>query len=304
MTTPDPLALRSAFGSFMTGVTVVTGRSADGTPVGFTANSFSSVSLDPPLLLVCPGKFLSSFEAFSQSTQFAVNVLSEGQEEVATTFASFKGDRYARTPHFEDPLGNLMITGALARFSCTTHQVIGAGDHAILIGQVQHFDHQAGQGLGYANGQFFSLGLERAALEQDGGVATCGAIITQGDAVLLERTAKGYRPPQAVCQDRGHLREAFTQALSARGLSATLGPAYSVFDDSNMHFSYFLATAPVGATSHFEAVPIDTISSLDFASKAITDMMTRFALETRSHSFGLYIGDATRGDVHPLPERT
>jgi len=99
MTTLDPRALRNAFGSFMTGVTVITSRDASGAPVGFTANSFTSVSLDPPLLLVCPGKFLSSYDAFTNCSHFAVNVLAEGQEEVSNTFAGYKGDRFAKAAH-------------------------------------------------------------------------------------------------------------------------------------------------------------------------------------------------------------
>jgi len=77
----DPILLRDAFGKFMTGVTVVTAVRGDGKYVGFTANSFTSVSLDPPMLLVCPGKFLSSYETFSKCIHFSVNILSEGQEK-------------------------------------------------------------------------------------------------------------------------------------------------------------------------------------------------------------------------------
>ena len=75
MSTPDPRALRDAFGAFITGVTVVTTLDGGGTPVGFTANSFTSVSLDPPLLLVCPGRALSSFPVFQDCRHFAVSVL-------------------------------------------------------------------------------------------------------------------------------------------------------------------------------------------------------------------------------------
>ena len=166
MTALDPRALRRAFGSFMTGVTVVTSRTDDGRPLGFTANSFTSVSLDPPLLLVCPGKFLSTHDRFAASTGFAVNILAEGQQEVSNTFASFKGDRFARVPHRSDARGNPLIEGALAQFSCSTERVLDAGDHSILIGQVQDFAWAEGRGLGYAGGQYFSLGLERAALER------------------------------------------------------------------------------------------------------------------------------------------
>lgn len=304
MSAIDPRALRSAFGTFMTGVTVVTGKAVDGTVVGFTANSFSSVSLDPPLLLVCPGKFLSSYEAFAGCTQFAVNILAEGQEDVANTFASYKGDRFARVPHRQDALGNLLIDGALTQFSCTTHSVVDAGDHAILIGAVQSFEQRAGRGLGYADGQFFSLGLERAALEHSGNTALGGAIITCGDTVLLERTEAGYRPPQCLAKHRDNLRPTLTRDLEARDLPVKLGPAYSVFEDGKTHCSYFLAAEPFTNNGGFEAHPIGDIRKLKFASQPIADMMNRFALEIQTRSFGLYVGDAQHGDVHHLPERS
>ncbi len=300
----DPRALRTAFGSYMTGVTVVTSTASDGTPVGFTANSFSSVSLDPPLLLVCPGNFLSTYDVFANGSQFAVNILSEGQEDVANTFASFKGDRFARVPHRKDALGNLLIDGALTQFSCKTHRAIDAGDHSILIGEVQDLTQNAGRGLGYAGGQFFSLGLERAALEHTGSAALGGAIITAGDNVLLERTETGFRPPQIITDDRGDLRQSLATGLEERGLPVTLGPAYSVFDAGKTHCSYFLATASAAGSGAMKAYPIHDIPELKFVSQPITDMMNRFALEAKTRSFGLYVGDSQRGDVHLFPERT
>ncbi|MCK7613144.1 flavin reductase family protein [Roseibium sediminicola] len=154
----DPRALRDAFGRFMTGVTVVTTLGSDGQPVGFTANSFSSVSLDPPLLLVCPGKFLSSYQAFAACKRFCVSVLSEDQKAAANTFAGFKGDRFAQVPHIRDAHGVPLLTGAVAQFSCRTHQIVPAGDHALLIGEVTAFDQTEAAGLGYVGGQFFRPG--------------------------------------------------------------------------------------------------------------------------------------------------
>lgn len=159
----NPQELRSAFGSFMTGVTVVTARRADGAMVGFTANSFSSVSIDPPLLLVCPGKFLSSYDTFAHCTHFAVNILSAGQQDVADTFASFKGCRFSKVPHHFDLHGVALIDGAAAQFSCTRHQVLPMGDHCILIGQVDAFAHSGAAGLGYCAGRYFEIGLEGSA---------------------------------------------------------------------------------------------------------------------------------------------
>lgn len=304
MSTLDPRALRQAFSSFLTGVTVVTSKTATGVPVGFTANSFSSVSLDPPLLLVCPGKFLSTYDAFADCTRFAVNILAEGQEDVANTFASYKGDRFARVAHREDAHGNMLIDGAIASFSCTTDRVIPAGDHAILLGQVQAFDQTEGRGLGYAGGQFFSLGLERAALEPKGATAICGALIRQGETVMLEPTPDGYRLPQVNLGSRGVMRQTLTRALADQGLTVQLGPAYSVFDDGGAHCSYLLATSDSPCAAPFEQHPISTLHSLPFASAAIAEMMKRFAKEAQTQSFGLYVGDAQSGDLHHQFERT
>ena len=306
MTQLDPLALRSAFGSFMTGVTVVTTCDPQGNPVGFTANSFSSVSLDPPLLLVCPGKFLSSYDTFATCGNFAVNILGEGQEEVSNTFASYKGDRFAKVPHTIDLNGTPVIDGAIAQFSCKTHQALPAGDHLILIGEVQDFAHRPERGLGYAGGKYFSLGLERAALESTSGTAICGAIIEQGDAVLLEKTPDGYRPPQITRPDRGQLRQDLINEIGARGITAKLGPAYSVFDDpqNRTHYAYFLASGTVATSDTIHAVAIRDLPALTYTTPAIGEMMTRYAIEARTRSFALYLGDTQRGDVHSLTERT
>ncbi len=165
--------LRRAFGSFLTGVTVVTARAPDGSPVGFTANSFSSVSLEPPLLLVCPGKALSSFETFRTADHFGVSILAAGQEDVSDIFASSAADRFAKVAHDDDLHGVPLIRGAAARFSCATHQVIPAGDHIILLGEVRHVDHANTAGLGYAGGRYFSLGPDSRTRE----TVTHGAVL-------------------------------------------------------------------------------------------------------------------------------
>ncbi|MEL6980158.1 MAG: flavin reductase family protein, partial [Pseudomonadota bacterium] len=136
----DPRALRDAFGAFLTGVTVVTTVGEDGAPRGFTANSFASVSLDPPLLLVCPARRLSSFAAFEGCRDFAISVLAEGQEAVSNIFASSKGDRFAEVAWRPAASGAPVIEGAAAAFACTAQSVVPAGDHVILIGRVTAFE--------------------------------------------------------------------------------------------------------------------------------------------------------------------
>ena len=304
MTTLDPRSLRDAFGSFMTGVTVVTTRDAHGNPVGFTANSFTSVSLDPPLVLVCPGKFLSSFDAFTECAHFAVNVLAEGQEEVSNTFAGFKGDRFAAVSHSPNTQDIPLIDGALAQFSCITRQAIPAGDHVILLGEVLEFSHASGRGLGYANGQYFSLGLERAALDAAMGATLCGAIIEHGGFVLLQQTPEGFRPPQTALLNRNGQRRALMTEVARTGVEVRLGPAYSVFDDrrTGEQHAYFLATAD--GVGRLHPVALSDLPDLSYTSPAIADMMRRYAREALTQSFELYLGDSESGDIHELSKGT
>ena len=296
----DPRELRSAFGAFITGVTVVTTRDSGGLPVGFTANSFSSVSLDPPLLLVCPGRFLSSFEVFSNCSHFSISVLAEGQEQVSNIFAGFKGDRFARISHEADANGVPVIAGAAASFSCATEQVIPAGDHCILIGRVTGFSHSAKRGLGYSGGHYFSLGMERAAAEEPGQRQIAGVIVEFEGDVLLSKTGGNYRPIQIELDGSVPIRTALADHLSASGLNVTLGRVYSIFSERNggRRHCYLLASAKRGGFPGCERVPASRLRELNYESPALRDMMTRYGLETQTGNFSLYIGDDQQGDIH------
>ncbi|WP_170464028.1 flavin reductase family protein [Ruegeria arenilitoris] len=299
MTEIDTRALRDAFGSFMTGVTVVTTRDKSGAPVGFTANSFSSVSLDPPLLLVCPGKFLSSHDNFAECEHFAVNILADGQQDISNTFAGFKGDRFAKAANSEGHHGLPLIDGALAQFCCETHQAIPAGDHTVLIGKVNAFTHAKGNGLGYVNGSYFSLGLER---EMDAKVPTvCGAIIEANGKVLLERNDGALRPVQIASVEPGGQRNRLAEGLSGRGINAQIEQVYSSFNDieTNLHYTFFLASSDRNTpTDDAEWISVSDLPDLTYASRGIHHMMTRYAVEAREGVFGLYLGDAERGEIH------
>lgn len=155
--TTDPIALRAAFGAFMTGVTVVTTLAADGAPVGFTANSFTSVSLDPPLILICIAKTSQNIKTFRQASGYAVNILAEGQEDLSRRFSGPTADRFAGVDWGIGPAGAPVIAGACGWFDCDMHNQVEAGDHVILIGQVRGFDHSKRPALGYAAGGYFRL---------------------------------------------------------------------------------------------------------------------------------------------------
>lgn len=132
----DPRTLRDALGCFATGVTVVTTRDPAGNPVGLTANSFTSVSLDPPLLLVCLASTAGSLPAFAAASHFAVNVLHTGQQPVSGRFASKVEDRFAATDWERWDSGVPIISSSLASFECAREAMHAAGDHVIMVGRV------------------------------------------------------------------------------------------------------------------------------------------------------------------------
>lgn len=133
----DARTLRDALGCFATGVTILTARDSAGQPVGLTANSFTSVSLDPPLLLACIGKSSASSEVFQAAGRFAVNVLHIGQQPASIRFSRRGEDRFGATPWEPGLHDTPVLTGSLATFECARHAVHEGGDHIILIGQVE-----------------------------------------------------------------------------------------------------------------------------------------------------------------------
>lgn len=150
----DPTDFRKALSCFATGVTVVTSRwhSSDW---GMTCNSFASVSLEPRLVLWSIRKAASSIEAFTRSGGFTVNVLSHEQELTARQFATGDMDsRFAGVPVERQGSERLCLTEAMAWFDCSLHQLVDAGDHQILIGQVQDFGWRDTAALGFWRSQF------------------------------------------------------------------------------------------------------------------------------------------------------
>ena len=166
---PDPVALRRALGCFVTGVTVVTTRGPDGRPHGFTANSFTSVSLDPPLVLVCVGHETECLEVYRECPQFAVNVLGESQRAISDRFATEHADRFAGVCWREGSYGSPILEGRIASVECAAWQRIEAGDHMILVGRVLGSEDSTHRPLVYWRGRYRSLPLDDdASAHEDG----------------------------------------------------------------------------------------------------------------------------------------
>jgi flavin reductase (DIM6/NTAB) family NADH-FMN oxidoreductase RutF len=140
----DPRTLRDALGCFATGVTVVTCLPKDGDPAGLTVNSFTSVSLDPPLLLVCLAKSALSAGALAEASHFAVNVLQTGQRPASIRFSTRDEDRFGTTPWSRGEGGAPILSDSLGVFECERHALHDGGDHHILIGKVVKASFDAG----------------------------------------------------------------------------------------------------------------------------------------------------------------
>lgn len=131
----DQSVYRQVAGHFATGVTVITAVH-DGEPVGMAANSFTSVSLDPPFVLFCAGKSSTTWPRIEAAGAYAVNVLAQDQEDVCRKFAAKDGDRFAEVGWHPGVTGSPLIDGSLAHFDCTIEAVHEAGDHLLVVGRV------------------------------------------------------------------------------------------------------------------------------------------------------------------------
>ncbi len=132
----DGAEFRRVLGHFPTGVTVVTAASAEG-PEGMAIGSFTSVSLDPPLVMFCPGLESTSWSRMRPAGSFCVNVLGDHQAEVSRTFAAKSGDRFGAVSTRVEATGAPVIEGCLAWIDCTVHAVHDGGDHDIVVGRVE-----------------------------------------------------------------------------------------------------------------------------------------------------------------------
>ena len=156
---PDPAEFREAMARLAAGVVVVTTREPDGTPRGFTATSFCSLSLDPPLVLVCLAHTSSSFAAFDSCTEFAVSILGAEQAEVARRFATSGADKFAAGGHEPSPAFLPVVADAPVQLDCRLHARHRAGDHTIMIGRVSGVRLAAGEPLIYYDRDFRTVAI-------------------------------------------------------------------------------------------------------------------------------------------------
>jgi len=153
----DSLSFRRTLGQFASGVTVVTTRDASGRPLGLTVSSFCSVSLHPPLVLVCLDRRSDANAGIEESRLFAVSVLSEDQEEVSRRFAAPGHDKFAGFAFLEGRQGLPLVPAALAHVQCKVRSRHDEGDHLVWVGEVLALAVAPGRPLLYQAGAYHSL---------------------------------------------------------------------------------------------------------------------------------------------------
>jgi flavin reductase (DIM6/NTAB) family NADH-FMN oxidoreductase RutF len=160
---PIPTAeFRSALRHFPAGVTVVTTRDADGAPCGLTASAFTSVSLNPPLVLVCIDHAATAYRAFMQADWFAVNILAKGQEHLSRLFATTGADKFTGVA-FRDGQGRVpILDDVVATLECKVAHRYAGGDHTIFVGQVEGVSVNGGAPLVYCRGTYHHVGADVA----------------------------------------------------------------------------------------------------------------------------------------------
>lgn len=303
----DARAFRSALGAFVTGVTVVTTVDENGQPRGFTANSFTSVSLEPPLVLVCIANAAASRAVFCSTEHFAINVLAESQKSLSSLFASKVADRFTGVGWRAGRAGDPILDDVSAWFECEAYQQIDSGDHVILVGKVSRFGSNYSSPLGYCRGAYVAFSLSQDALAAGSPKTRVGAILEREGAVLLfERSDGSLCLPSGPRLGTNDDVDSLSGLLRRHGLDAKFSFLFSVFEDQRSADSclsvYYRGnivdacsiTAPVKLIP-FEAIPWHRVADVDELS-----MLQRFVRERQENTFEVFAGTTKSGTLRAL----
>jgi flavin reductase (DIM6/NTAB) family NADH-FMN oxidoreductase RutF len=154
----DKNQLRQVMGHFATGVTIITTFNRDGQMHGLTANAFTSVSLEPPLLLISVDKKAESYPAFEESKVFTVNILADEQEALSRKFAVSGGNKFEGVAYRRGANGAAILDGTLAHIECTLYAAYEGGDHSLYLGEIQEAEVREGKPLVFYRGGYRAIG--------------------------------------------------------------------------------------------------------------------------------------------------
>lgn len=308
----DPKELRKTLGCFLTGVTVVTTIDEHGERRGFTANSFTSVSLDPPLVLVCLGKTASSYPVFAAADHFAVNILADDQHGISSTFASKKVDKFADIVLREGPRAIPIIDGVLAWIDCDLHQRIDAGDHLILIGRVVDHGSTDRTPLGFYSGNYVDFSLERRAAEavHDHPSTVGGIFERDGKILLMKQGDHWWLPTGRTLGEKEQEPGSLFEILSKHGIDASVTFVFSVAQEESSGRVYVWYRGELGSVTPLDSETVRMVS-LDALpwdqmppNPSNRRMLERYIKERAEARFGIYVGTTRGGMIKSLELET
>ena len=302
--------LRQALGTFATGVTVVTTIDGEGQPRGFTANSFTSVSLNPPLLLVCLATDASSCPVFSAATNFCVNILAETQQGISHRFASSVRDRFEDTDWHLSESGCPIIDDVISWFDCEMHEVTKAGDHVILIGKIIGHDFNGRSPLVFCSGSYVEFGLAQRAMElvEEGSATRVSAVINCDGYIPMERFGAKLSLPAAARVGNATDSDSLIGRLVANGIHGDMPFVFAVYEDiasrtQNVVYRGSGETGDLARTGRYEFVRLDQLPWDAFIDDPLRTLLRRYIEENDRDAFGVYVGDTEKGAVHALGAR-
>lgn len=303
----DPRDLRRAFGSFATGVTIVTTIDSEGQPCGFTANSFTSVSIDPPLLLVSIAKTAYGCKAFTGSSGYAVNILAHSQRDLSNRFASAGTDKFSGISWQVAATGSPIIDEVVAWFDCRHFEQVDAGDHIILIGEVLQYEYNTHAPLGFCRGAYVSFGLSPKMLQMvsSPGSLRVGALVESKGRILLERNPDTGQlsPPSASQVGDSSQPGSLIGKLSSAGIEVDLPFIYSAYHEDEVRYVYYRgelqSIKDVVETRNLHFYDFDHITWEEINDPATIAMLERYIREKNMGNYGVYIGGHSVGDVYP-----
>lgn len=300
----DVRTLRDAFSNFVTGVTIVTTVDSRGSPRGLTANSFSSVSLDPALLSICIGKTSSTFAAFESGGGFSVNILSEHQRSVAEQFARKSADRFRGIGWSLGSTGAPRIDGSLVQFDCETHGWIEAGDHFILLGLIKSLTSLPNRPLIFGQGNFLPVAIQQAAVQRPAlAPVLISYIVEWANQVLMKSTNTRWELPTATLSptDRTAAQGEMGNDIIVQIGAAAVKPSflYSVYDDpkGSKNVVYRALLQDLVHDAGYQLFTAETVPWDALASPEVTGILTRFFRERQINQYGIYVGTASSGHV-------
>lgn len=303
--------LRQILGKFLTGVTVVTTIDQHDVPVGFTANSFTSVSLEPPLVLVCLAQSAGLASVFRRANSFAINILSVEQEVISNSFARKDADRFAQVDWQSKVTGSPIIEGCAAWLDCEMYEKIIAGDHVILIGDIQDAKKNARHPLGYYQGRYCAIDLPEETLsflEHRKSVhSTTGILVDYLDQLLLIEQSDGcYDVPRAEPGSEGE-ESRINAAMTKLGIEVHNKVLFSVVEGRHHQriSIYYRCNVepgePLPPTARYfkpEDLPFDKLSRPELG-----NILRRYLEEKNTGQFGIYVGDEHQGHIEQIAER-